>query len=546
MYEVGVSDITVCKVRNVWYVSDHQPSESDLSVEGSPDDGPDLRATSRHRSARPTGIASSTRFRTSTTMSSTRSRAGSREASPAPSTATARRKNEVGGKPYAHLFDGDAMLSQFMIDGRTDPLPQQVRAHHALPAGARCRQAADARLRPAAARAARSRTRFRQPANVANISVTYHSGQPARALGGRPPLAARPRHAGHDRRVRLRRRAEGRLRLLGPPDLGSAHRRALQLRDPVRAPHEAPHLPDRSRGKLHHLQAVDLPFATLNHDCALTRRYMVFVIDPLVAEACRASCSGSTASTSALRFDGKRPTQVILVPRDGGKPRIAECEAFFHYHINNAFEDGDDVVLDLVRYPDYDNIHRGFRELPGLGFDEHRHEAQPDCGSTPSDEVTIEDLYRTRCEFPQHDWRLTTSAHRYALHGRPGRRRRRRSARSSRSTTTRGAATRHEFGAGQVAGEPIFVPRSRGRRGGRRLAPVGRLLGGRAPLAPGRAGRARPRVRAGRGRAPAPPRAARLPRHVHAAASPRREGRHVPRDSCGGASAAPSQRAEPR
>ena len=27
-------------------------------------------------------------------------------------------KNEVGGKPYAHLFDGDAMLSQFTFDGR--------------------------------------------------------------------------------------------------------------------------------------------------------------------------------------------------------------------------------------------------------------------------------------------------------------------------------------------------------------------------------------------------------------------------------------------
>src|SRR5438309_10996355 len=27
-------------------------------------------------------------------------------------------KNEVGGKPYAHLFDGDAMLSQFVLDGR--------------------------------------------------------------------------------------------------------------------------------------------------------------------------------------------------------------------------------------------------------------------------------------------------------------------------------------------------------------------------------------------------------------------------------------------
>src|SRR5918997_6541130 len=27
-------------------------------------------------------------------------------------------KNEVGGKPYAHLFDGDGLLSQFAFDGK--------------------------------------------------------------------------------------------------------------------------------------------------------------------------------------------------------------------------------------------------------------------------------------------------------------------------------------------------------------------------------------------------------------------------------------------
>ena len=48
----------------------------------------------------------------------------------------------------------------------------------------------------------------------------------------------------------------------------------------------------------------------------------------------------------------------------------------------------------------------------------------------------------------------------------------RRSTGSSRSTTTRGTSTVHDFGAGQVAGEPIFVPRSRGQRRGRRLAAV--------------------------------------------------------------------------
>ena len=51
-------------------------------------------------------------------------------------------KNEVGGKPYAHLFDGDGLLSQFAFDGKQPPLPQPLRAHHALPRRARGGQAA--------------------------------------------------------------------------------------------------------------------------------------------------------------------------------------------------------------------------------------------------------------------------------------------------------------------------------------------------------------------------------------------------------------------
>ena len=37
--------------------------------------------------------------------------------------------NEVGGKPFAHLFDGHGMISQFVLDGRARALPQPVRAH---------------------------------------------------------------------------------------------------------------------------------------------------------------------------------------------------------------------------------------------------------------------------------------------------------------------------------------------------------------------------------------------------------------------------------
>ena len=87
-----------------------------------------------------------------------------------------------------------------------------------------------------------------------------------------------------------------------------------------------------------------------------------------------------------------KQTQVILAPRDGGTPRFAECEPFFHYHVNNAFEDGSDVVLDLVRYPDYDNVHRGFRDFVRSASTTPRRLSSY-AGRLP-DEITIEDLCR--------------------------------------------------------------------------------------------------------------------------------------------------------
>ena len=187
---------------------------------------------------------------------------------------------------------------------------------------------------------------------------------------------------------------------------------------------------------------------------------MVFVIDPLVLRVPR-FLLGFASLDRSVRFDRSKATQVILAPRDGGKPRVAECEPFFHYHINNAFDDGADVVLDLVRYPDYDNIHRGLRDFRNTGLDDVTTTFSRMRVGT-SGEVTIEDLWSRGCEFPQHDWRLTSRPHRYTYMAGRGANDRV----SDRPLDAilkldhdRGTTAVHEFGAGQVAGEPIFVPR---------------------------------------------------------------------------------------
>jgi len=365
-------------------------------------------------------------------------------------------KNEVGGKPYAHLFDGDAMLSQFVFDGRTVRYRNKyVQTTHYL-----AERAADKPLmrgygqqRPGGPLA----NAFRSPANVANINVQYHSGNLLALYEGGHPWRIDPDTLDtlgeYDFDGELKGGYTYSAHPTWDPDTGDLFNFGIQYGPKTRL---RTYRIDRA-GKLHHLQVVTLPFATLNHDFALTRRYMVFVIDPLVLRVPR-FLLGFSSLDKSLRFDTSRPTQVILVPRDGGRPRIAECEAFFHYHINNAFDDGSDVVFDLVRYPDYDNIHRSFRRFSDASFADVSTKLSR-MRISPGDAVEIEDIYPHDCEFPQHDWRLTTSAHRYGylagggISGGP-------LGSIIKIDYDRGLATEHDLGTGHVAGEPIFVPRA--------------------------------------------------------------------------------------
>ena len=455
-------------------------------------------------------------LRTSTTTWSTRSRAACPRALVGTlyrnGPAQERGRRQALRAPVRRRRDAVAVR----VRRRRRPLPQPLRAHDALPEAERN---ADKPLmrgygqqRPGGPLANAFRTPGQRRQHQRHLPLRATCSRSGRAAA----LAARPGHARHDRRVRLRRRAEGRLLVLGPPDLGSGDAASSTTSASSSAARRKlrTYRIDRA-GKLHHLQAVTLPFPTLNHDCALTRSYMVFVIAPLVAQAAALPARRLTASTARSASTRKRPTQVILVPRDGGKPR----------------DRGVRVVLPLPHQQRLRGRRRrrarprratrttttstaSLRQLPRRRLRRDLDQAQPHA-RLAGDEVEIEDVYAAR-------------------------------AASSLSTTggsrPRATAT-HTWRAGRRADGPLQLdrqvrprprardaPRLRRRPGrrradlraalarrsrGRRLAAVGRVLGAGPPLAARGAGRARPRVGAGRSRAPAPPRAARLPRHVH-------------------------------
>ena len=111
---------------------------------------------------------------------------------------------------------------------------------------------------------------------------------------------------------------------------------------------EKPHLTyyraDAS-GRIVHRAPIDVAAWTFMHDFAITERFAVFYVLPVLI--------GDFRSPVPLRWDDSFPARVGVLPRDGTNADmrwfdVAQCTIS---HTLNAFEEGDTVVLDAVRAP---------------------------------------------------------------------------------------------------------------------------------------------------------------------------------------------------
>lgn len=373
-------------------------------------------------------------------------------------------KWEVNGSPVGHIFDGDGMLSMFTFDAGTLRYRNRyVRTNH-------YRAELDGRgfvprgfgtQRPGGVLA----NLLRLPSNMANTSVVLHAGELFALWEGGKPHALDPdtldTRGEHD--------FDGRLKWLGA---FSAHPKL----DPVTGElfnfgidvFPMPTLrcyrvdPD---GTLHHLQRIRLPQYVFNHDYALTERHLVFVLQPMVLPTLQAMrfVFGFSSIHHGLRFTPERGTRIVLAPRDGGPPQVTERDTFAYSHVNNAYCDGDDTVVDLVRYPG--STTQDFTDSFVTPTTQFRTVDYAFAGGslarlriTPSGRTSLEDLCQPSGDFAQHDTRRTGRPHRYGYLAV-------RTTGSCPSAIMKidhqtGRSTRHELPADHPVSEPIFVPRN--------------------------------------------------------------------------------------
>jgi len=363
---------------------------------------------------------------------------------------------QVGESLLDHIFDGDGMLSLFAFpgDGRIRYRNRYVRTRH-YRYGQRKGRVGLRGLgtqRPGGALA----NMLRPPANVANTGVILHGGQ-LLALweGGRPfridpdSLETLGEHSFNGPLKMMSAFSAHPSRCPGTGELfnfGMDFTRARGLRC---------YRVD-TRGALHHLPRISLPYSPWNHDFALTRRHMVFVINPVIPRTAPVLL-GTDSIANGLRYHPDRPTCFTIVPRYGGKARVIEHESLLGFHMVNAFEDGDDVVVEFVRFADWEQVSSAFKnfrtsDFPwGCGLMRYR--------VSPGGRVEGEELCSLPMELPHADVRQAGRPHRFTYFaGRvpeaPDR------VGIHAYDHDKGERTVHLLPSGHGFGEPVFVPRT--------------------------------------------------------------------------------------
>jgi len=102
------------------------------------------------------------------------------------------------------------------------------------------------------------------------------------------------------------------------------------------------------------LTSVALPGVMEVHDFFATDNHLVFVLPPLWCASLALLAKGSFVE--ALAWHADQPTTLLVIPIDHPQEmRRIETEPFFFWHSVNAFEraGGRELVLDLIRYPDF-------------------------------------------------------------------------------------------------------------------------------------------------------------------------------------------------
>ncbi|MGB0878787.1 MAG: carotenoid oxygenase family protein [Mycobacterium sp.] len=309
------------------------------------------------------------------------------------------------GRPLHHLFDGDGMISAFTIaGGKVHYRSRYVRTQH-------FRGKSGTRHLGTDASGGWLANVGRLPPNLANTNVVEHAGHLYALWEGGPPHELDP-----ETLETLGVRRFGReLRWAGTysahpcfcPSSGDMFNFGVEF---IPTPHLRIYRTDR-RGRLKHYRSLSLPYVAMVHDFAITERYLVFLISPIIPDGIPIAL-GLKSFGDGMRYRPERGSSFVLIPRDGGEIRRIDYDAVLQFHLSNAHDDRGDVVLDVITYQNGDllNCIARFRTSPM----DHIHSEFTRFRITATDRVIREQLSDRTSEFPRHHPDREGRPHRYS------------------------------------------------------------------------------------------------------------------------------------
>lgn len=167
------------------------------------------------------------------------------------------------------------------------------------------------------------------------------------------------------------------------------------------------------QGRVSHQAWFELPYFAEQHDCGITRNYIVFPVVPIVG----AGEEGLKKGLTYYGWDPKREVYLGVLPRFGGGEQIRWFTApnQFTSHVMNAYEDGQRIHLDACVSPG--NLFPFFPEF-GKPFDPSgmdvkltRWTVNLDSADTGFEHAGS--LSEFIGEFPRHDDRFLGKAYRH-------------------------------------------------------------------------------------------------------------------------------------
>jgi carotenoid cleavage dioxygenase-like enzyme len=211
-------------------------------------------------------------------------------------------------------------------------------------------------------------------------------------------------------------------------------------------PHVTYHRAD-ANGELTINRPLDVKALTMMHDFALTAEHVVFMDLPIVFNV---DVAMKGDGDMPYRWDDNYGARLGVLRRDDpyGEVRWFEIDPCYVFHVANAYDRGNSIVLQAVRYPEL------WRDTGGFETDGVLWTWTIDLQTGTVTERQLDDR---AVEFPRIDDRLATLPARYAVSVGDSR--------LVRYDLTTGDAVEHAFGTVESPGGPgeaVFVPSTAG------------------------------------------------------------------------------------